>query len=156
MRSDQASVFASQQSRTLLGAPTRVESVGETEVSYGVFLDYVVALGESTFAPSSFHSAKHNSIRFCEEVALFLCGKARVIPDGLAVVPPDGGDGEVSRLLNADRLTDSSAGGISFGCGRRNGSFAAFLPNVAEVTPQRNREPSPDFLELQRQIEALK
>ena len=62
------------QSCTVLGQPARVESVGETEVSYSLFLDYVIALGESTFGPGKFDRRRHNSNTFCQEVTQFLCG----------------------------------------------------------------------------------
>ena len=60
---------------TVLGTPERVESVGETEVPHSLFLDYVIALGDSTFGPAKFDRRSHNSNAFCKEVTQFLCGK---------------------------------------------------------------------------------
>ena len=59
----------------MLGTPARVESVGETEVSHSLFLDFVIALGDSAFGPAKFDRRSHNSNAFCKEVTQFLCGK---------------------------------------------------------------------------------
>ena len=67
--------YPSLQGCTVLGAPARVESVGETEVPHSLFLDYVIALGDSTFGPAKFDRRSHNSNAFCKEVTQFLCGK---------------------------------------------------------------------------------
>ena len=69
------SVTTSLQGCTVLGTPERVESVGETEVPHSLFLDYVIALGDSTFGPAKFDRRNHNSNAFCKEVTQFLCGK---------------------------------------------------------------------------------
>ena len=67
--------YPSLQGCTVLGTPERVESVGETEVPHSLFLDYVIALGDSTFGPAKFDRRNHNSNAFCKEVTQFLCGK---------------------------------------------------------------------------------
>ena len=37
------------QGGSVLGQPSRVETLGETQLPYSVFLDYVLSLGENKF-----------------------------------------------------------------------------------------------------------
>ena len=80
------------QGGSVLGQPSRVETLGETQLPYSVFLDYVLTLGENKFRsgereifyfpsnispvirPGSWHLVTFNSNIFCDEVAQFLAG----------------------------------------------------------------------------------
>ncbi|XP_044253467.1 uncharacterized protein LOC123004330 [Tribolium madens] len=59
---------------TALGQPLRVKTLGETQVPYSVFIDYINGLSESTWAGSTYDLFHHNCNNFSEEIAQFLCG----------------------------------------------------------------------------------
>jgi hypothetical protein len=116
----------------------------------------VIALGESTFRPSLYNKRKHNSVHFCREVTAFLCG--RQLPEELeeaAVPPEDQIDTEVSKILDSETFAGAESSGIAFG-DRKLRSRQFLQDSVIAETKNRAREASPDFIELQRQIEALR
>ncbi|XP_064213520.1 uncharacterized protein LOC659663 isoform X2 [Tribolium castaneum] len=59
---------------TALGQPLRVLTLGETQVPYSVFIDYINGLSESTWAGPTYDLFHHNCNNFSEEIAQFLCG----------------------------------------------------------------------------------
>ena len=170
------------QGGTVLGTPDRVESLGETEVPHSLFLDYVIALGDSTFGPAKFDRRKYNSNTFCKEVTLFLCGKEFPDSDDTQVlnignvslnqrgndcshdqafdnhqVPPDSQlSKEVSQLLDSETLISSKSVAISFGDRHLRERFPDSTAETDTVFRREAREASPEYEELQRQIEALR
>ncbi|KAG6462146.1 hypothetical protein O3G_MSEX013089, partial [Manduca sexta] len=62
---------------TQLGAPHKVERLGETFVPFQVFVDYLQGLATTTYTPGMYNLLEHNCNHFSDEVAQFLCG-ARV------------------------------------------------------------------------------
>ncbi|XP_027203361.2 uncharacterized protein LOC113797216 isoform X1 [Dermatophagoides pteronyssinus] len=70
-----------------LGQPDQMLSLGYTEVSYNLFLEYLFSLGESTFSPSSYQIFENNCNNFSNEIALFLTGNG--IPDEILNLPND-------------------------------------------------------------------
>ena len=174
--------YPSLQGCTVLGTPERVESVGETEVPHSLFLDYVIALGDSTFGPAKFDRRSHNSNAFCKEVTQFLCGKQyplgvdeKEVKENIQTVivsfctrvevtsrengqvPPDDLlSTEVSRLLDSESLISSESVGISFGDRKLSERFLESTTETNAEFRRGAREASPEFEELQRQIEALR
>ncbi|XP_054722843.1 desumoylating isopeptidase 1-like, partial [Uloborus diversus] len=59
---------------TILGAPDQIVPLGQTELPYSLFLEYVFGLGETTYKPGSYHLLEHNSNCFSSEVCQFLTG----------------------------------------------------------------------------------
>ncbi|CAG9857779.1 unnamed protein product [Phyllotreta striolata] len=59
---------------TALGAPIRIETLGETEVTYSIFIDYLKGLSESSYSGDKYHLLRHNCNNFSDEVGRFLCG----------------------------------------------------------------------------------
>lgn len=59
---------------TALGSPKDIQYLGETQVPYSVFIDYLGGLSHTTYAGRSYQLLSHNCNNFSEEVAQFLCG----------------------------------------------------------------------------------
>ncbi|OTF83260.1 hypothetical protein BLA29_014070 [Euroglyphus maynei] len=70
-----------------MGQPDQMLTLGHTEVSYNLFLEYLFSLGESTFSPSSYQIFENNCNNFSNEIALFLTGNG--IPDEILNLPND-------------------------------------------------------------------
>lgn len=123
---------------TQLGAPHRVEKLGETFVPFQVFVDYIQGLSTTSYTPSAYNLLEHNCNHFSDEVAQFLCG-AR-IPKHILDQPEE--------LLNP----------------QQRGAIQALLTNLlpeggtgaqmmyANGTRHARRD-SPDYLTLNNQIE---
>merc|ERR1712080_461987 len=62
------------QGGTALGKPDRVEHLGETQIPYSVFLDYLLSLGETKYKSGTWNLVKHNCNSFTDEVSQFICG----------------------------------------------------------------------------------
>ncbi|XP_026473815.1 uncharacterized protein LOC113377647 isoform X2 [Ctenocephalides felis] len=122
---------------TVLGPPLRVERIGSTEVPYSVFLDYVLQLGDTTFKGSNYDLFKHNCNIFSDNLAQFLCG---------AKVP--------KYILDLPDQVLSTAVGSSL---KPILEALARGPNIEALEnnrlPFQEREPSPDFIELNSQID---
>ncbi|XP_037094351.1 uncharacterized protein LOC119114255 isoform X2 [Pollicipes pollicipes] len=129
---------------TILGEPTRVEKVGETEVPYQLFLEYVCGLGESTFTPEKYNLLEHNCNNFADEVSTFLCGHG--IPKYILTLPDE--------LLNTP-LGQTIAPLLASFSLKRDPSDPQAVP-VRSHAPGSQREDSPDFLELNQRVEEIR
>ncbi|GFW51117.1 desumoylating isopeptidase 1 [Trichonephila clavipes] len=72
---------------TILGEPDQILTLGKTELPYSVFLEYIFALGESTYRPGSYHLLEHNCNCFSQEVCQFLTGGP--IPEEIRELPQE-------------------------------------------------------------------
>ena len=61
--------------------------MGDTEIPYSIFFDFVLSLSENAFRPMSYDVRNHNSTKFCEEVLQFTCGVR--VPKYLLELPQD-------------------------------------------------------------------
>ena len=61
--------------------------MGDTEIPYSIFFDFVLRLSENAFRPMSYDVRNHNSTKFCEEVLQFTCGVR--VPKYLLELPQD-------------------------------------------------------------------
>merc|ERR1712001_294245 len=137
---------------TLLGEPDRVEKIGTTEIPYPIFLDYILNLGETRYRKGSFNLRENNGIHFADDVSQFVCSIA--IPKYLLHLPhivfeTPLGDEEVIPLL--DRVSER---GKTIGEGIQRSQN--FLQNYVPKVPGKVRELSPDLLELQAEIDAIR
>jgi len=136
----------------LLGEPDRVEKIGTTEIPYQIFLEYVLNLGETRYKKGSFNLRDNNGINFADDVAQFVCSIS--VPKYLLHLPhivfetPFGED-EVIPLL--DRVSER---GQTIGEGIQRSQN--FLQNYVPRVPGKARELSPDLLELQAEIDAIR
>ncbi|XP_074036198.1 uncharacterized protein isoform X2 [Leptinotarsa decemlineata] len=119
---------------TALGQPLKVENLGETQVPYFIFIDYLNGLSESSFAGHTYNLLNHNCNNFSQEIAQFLC--AASIPKYILDLP--------NEVLNS-----SLSGALV--------SLVAQLENsarpIAEEQANSKKEPSPDLEQLNSQIE---
>ncbi|GLG94257.1 Uncharacterized protein GBIM_01500 [Gryllus bimaculatus] len=135
---------------TVLGEPDRVVELGETFIPYQVFLEYVLGLGETTYGPHTYDLFQHNCNNFTDEVSQFLCGKG--IPKYILDVPQEILDtpwGQALRPL-IDSLSEG-ARGVAFGQNANNS-----LRNYEPQEPRRERDVSPDLVELNSAIEEVR
>ncbi|XP_015929136.1 uncharacterized protein [Parasteatoda tepidariorum] len=72
---------------TILGEPDQILTLGKTELPYSVFLEYIFALGESTYRPGSYHLLEHNCNTFSQEVCQFVIGCS--IPSEIRELPQE-------------------------------------------------------------------
>lgn len=146
------------QGQTVLGPPDKTESVGETEISYSLFLDFILTLADTTFRPQTFCFSEHNSISFTEAAAQFLCGTSihKYLPSSLPDLSQIQRDlaQDLEQLFDSPSFVDASAKGgtIAFGnLAARGGDLLNYVPKTAP-----SREESPDFEQLQAQIDACR
>jgi len=136
---------------SVLGQPSRVERLGETQLPYSVFLDYVLSLGENKFRPGYWHLVTFNSNIFCDEVAQFLAGVG--LPKFTLDINPEILETSVGKEASkqAENLSSSceAGSGLALGLIRDRTDQDIFSSRV-------NRENSPDFEDLQAQISALR
>merc|ERR1712089_20863 len=129
------------QGGTGLGDPDRIENLGETQLPYSVFLDFVLSLGENKFKAGSWDLVRLNSNSFSDEVCQFVvgCGLPKYVLD----LPPDmRNTPEICTQLG--RISLPQFTGISLGLiGEGRGDVS-------------RRADSPEFEELQAQIDALR
>ncbi|GFQ65707.1 desumoylating isopeptidase 1, partial [Trichonephila clavata] len=107
---------------TILGEPDQILTLGKTELPYSVFLEYIFALGESTYRPGSYHLLEHNCNCFSQEVCQFLTGGP--IPAEIRELPQEiSGNKTLSTALkeyfNKLSLRAEGSKGISFGPSER-------------------------------------
>ncbi|XP_037293838.1 uncharacterized protein LOC115449982 isoform X2 [Manduca sexta] len=124
---------------TQLGAPHKVERLGETFVPFQVFVDYLQGLATTTYTPGMYNLLEHNCNHFSDEVAQFLCG-ARVPKHVLS--QPD-------ELLDAPQRA------------ALQGLLANLLPDSTNQMLYTNgsrlaRQDSPDYLTLNNQIDEVR
>ncbi|KAG5885932.1 hypothetical protein JTB14_010961 [Gonioctena quinquepunctata] len=119
---------------TALGKPLRVENLGETQVPYSVFIDYLNGLSESSYAGNTYSLLRHNCNNFSQEIAQFLCGAS--IPKYILDLP--------NEVLNSSLSSTLLA-------------LVAQLENsarpISEEQSNSHKESSPDFEQLNTQIE---
>jgi len=137
------------QGGTALGKPDRVEHLGETQIPYSVFLDYLLSLGETKYKSGTWNLVKHNCNSFTDEVSQFICGSGVPkyildLPDQILNTPIEE---EIRPVL--DQLCVKKTGGIFLGTARSSATSNYTSLKV-------NRELSPEFEELQAQIDALR
>lgn len=135
---------------TVLGNADQVLKLGETFIPYQVFADYVYGLGETTFGPGTYDLLKHNCNNFTNEVGQFLCGKG--IPKYILDLPEEVLNTPIGQTLKPliESLTEG-ARGVSFGENTNNS-----LRNYSPYELRREREESPDFVELNTAIEEVR
>lgn len=120
---------------TLVGPPLKVQVLGETQVPYSVFIDYVNGLSESTYAGSTYNLFNHNCNNFSQDIAQFLCGVS--IPKYILELPNEVLSTSLGAALPAlvAQLEKSAR------------------PIAEEQERFTHREQSPDFEQLNSQIE---
>ncbi|KAJ3607499.1 hypothetical protein NHX12_024550 [Muraenolepis orangiensis] len=72
---------------TELGQPNSIVELGVTEVTSEIFMQYLTALGESTYRGEAYHLFEHNCNSFSDEVAQFLTGSK--IPEYITSLPSE-------------------------------------------------------------------
>ncbi|XP_019873362.1 uncharacterized protein LOC109601562 isoform X2 [Aethina tumida] len=119
---------------TALGKPLKIKKLGETQVPYSVFIEYLNGLSTSTYLASTYSLFTHNCNNFSEEIAQFLCGSS--IPKYILDLP--------NEVLQSSLLNVIPA------------LVAQLEKSARPIAEERNRsskEPSPDFDQLNTQIE---
>merc|ERR1712228_941327 len=133
-----------QKGGTILGEPDRVENLGESQVPYQLFLEYIFGLGEQTYRPGVYDLLKNNSNTFSDEVSQFLCGHK--IPKDILALPQQLNDTEicksVSAILKELDLKDSQSRSVNFS------NFNNNLTNYVPTDLRRNHDDSPELDEL--------
>ncbi|KAK8763421.1 desumoylating isopeptidase 1-like [Amblyomma americanum] len=72
---------------TNLQAPDRIISLGRSELTLGVFSDYLCEIGESSYSGTTYNMFHHNCNNFSQDVALFLTGNS--IPPEVLEMPSE-------------------------------------------------------------------
>ncbi|CAL4119909.1 unnamed protein product [Meganyctiphanes norvegica] len=137
---------------TILGEPDKVEDLGESQVPYQLFLEYIFGLGEQAYRPGVYEVVKHNSNKFSDEVSGFLCGHG--IPKDILALPQQLEDTEicnsVSSILKELDLKDSNSRSVNFS------NFNNNLTNYIPTESRRNHDNSPELDELNQAIEEIR
>ncbi|XP_071513882.1 uncharacterized protein [Panulirus ornatus] len=138
---------------TILGDPDRVEELGESQVPYQLFLEYIFGLGEGTYKPAAYDLFKHNCNNFSDEVSQFLCGHG--IPKHILQLPDEVlntalGETLKSVLKDLDiKSTDSRK--VNFA--NFNNNLHTYIPT--EVTSRR-QDDSRELEELNNAIDQVR
>jgi len=134
---------------TGLGDPDRIENIGETQLPYSVYLDYILSIGETKFKPGTWDLVNFNSNCFADEVSQFVCGSS--LPKYILDLPQELLETPIGPEIRAEAEKVSAktqgSSGITFGL-IGNRTVGTLAPRV--------RENSPEFDELQAQIDALR
>lgn len=134
--------------QTILREPDQILTLGHTELPYSLFLEYIFALGESSYKPQTYDLFKHNCNNFTQEVATFLTGKS--IPQEILDLPdeflntPLGGT--LQTYFSSLSLRGETARGLSFG-GGAPADFIPFEPSAfrdSRSPESRPHRPAPD------------
>merc|ERR1711908_266061 len=72
---------------TVLGEPDRIEVLGESQVPYQLFLEYIFGLGESAYRPGAYELPSHNCNNFSDDISQFLCGRG--VPKSILSLPQE-------------------------------------------------------------------
>lgn len=148
---------------TIYGEPKRFEHMGDTEIPYSIFFDFVLSLSENAFRPMSYDVRNHNSTKFCEEVLQFTCGVR--VPKYLLELPQDdlfssSWEELVMPLLKKVGAASNESSRTPLDLVARNHHVLLnYVPGGGEVlqpSRKQTREPSPDLIEIQAQIEAIR
>lgn len=116
---------------TILGDPDQILTLGNTELPYSLFLEYIFALGESSYKPQTYDLFKHNCNNFTQEVAVFLTGKS--IPQEILELPdeilntPLGGT--LQSYFSTLSLRSEASRGLSFSGVGPPASYVPFEPS---------------------------
>lgn len=132
---------------TILKEPDQILSLGRTELPYSLFLEYIFALGESSYKPHTYDLFRHNCNNFTQEVAVFLTGKS--IPQEILDLPdeflstPLGGT--LQTYFENLSLRGETARGLSFGGGAPS-DFIPFPPSGqrSSTSPEQRASTSPE------------
>merc|ERR1711910_138516 len=102
---------------TSLGDPDKIEIIGDTQLPYSVFLDYILSLGETKFKPGTWDLIKFNANNFSDEVSQFVCGSS--LPKYILDLPRELLETPIGAAIavEADKVSKKSqeASGITFG-----------------------------------------
>ncbi|XP_002741232.1 uncharacterized protein LOC100372444 [Saccoglossus kowalevskii] len=100
---------------TILGAPDTIHDLGETQVNYSLYLDYLTALGGDTFSSEKYHLFDHNCNTFTNEVAQFLTGQC--IPSQITSLPKEVLDTPLGQMIKPmiDAMQVTPVGGQPIG-----------------------------------------
>ncbi|XP_018023450.1 uncharacterized protein LOC108679354 isoform X3 [Hyalella azteca] len=136
---------------TILGEPDRIEELGESQVPYQLFLEYIFGLGESSYRPGAYDLLKHNCNNFSDDIAQFLCGRG--IPKAILQLPEEVLNTPLGITLNDAlkklELKHASSRSISFG----PLSSSALGPAISVV---RTSYEDPEFDALNDAIEQVR
>jgi len=72
---------------TILGHPTQIVDLGDTEIPLDMFHDYLYELSLGRFHGNAYHLLDHNCNNFSNEAAQFLTGRS--IPENITNLPRD-------------------------------------------------------------------
>ncbi|KAJ8318928.1 hypothetical protein KUTeg_004019 [Tegillarca granosa] len=72
---------------TILGQPDEICNLGNTQIPFDVFMNYLSDLSHTSFGPATYHLLHHNCNNFSSELAQFLTGKD--IPSHITSLPSD-------------------------------------------------------------------
>ncbi|KAF2361386.1 PPPDE putative peptidase domain [Trinorchestia longiramus] len=137
---------------TILGEPDRIEDLGESQVPYQLFLEYIFGLGESAYRPGAYDLLKHNCNNFSDEIAQFLCGRG--IPKSILQLPEEVLNTPLGLTLNETlkklELKHASSRSINFG----PLSSSALGPAISTV--RRTSYHDPEFDALNDAIEQVR
>lgn len=122
---------------TALERPLQIVNLGETQIPYTVFIDYLSGLSESRYALGTYDLLRHNCNNFSQELAQFLCGAS--IPKYILDLPNDVLQSKLSPALQIliQQLEQS----------------ARPVTDERNTNNRGNKDPSPEFLQLNSQIE---
>lgn len=59
---------------TAVERPLQISTLGETQIPYTIFIDYLSGLSETSYAIGTYDLLRHNCNNFSQELAQFLCG----------------------------------------------------------------------------------
>jgi hypothetical protein len=71
----------------MLGEPDQIIELGRSEIPYDLFMEYIISLGSSSYAPEKYELFSHNCNNFSNELAVFLTGNQ--IPRHILDLPND-------------------------------------------------------------------
>ncbi|KAK4874626.1 hypothetical protein RN001_013986 [Aquatica leii] len=119
---------------TALGRPLQILHLGETQIPYTVFIEYLSGLSETSYGTGTYDLLKHNCNNFSQELAQFLCGAS--IPKYILDLPNDVLQSNLSPTLQklVQQLEHSAR-------------------PVSDENRRVTKEESPEFLQLNTQIE---
>lgn len=84
---------------TILGQPEKTVHLGETQVTYSIFLEYLQELGQEKYTGEKYHLFNHNCNSFSNEVSSFLTGSK--IPDYVSTLPQEVMDTPIGAMLKS-------------------------------------------------------
>ena len=116
---------------TMLGQPLRKVDLGTTNVSYEAFRAHLDQVGRGRFAGHTYRLLEHNCNNFSEEIARFLSGGTRGIPEYILELPIKVRNSPIAALL-APIIENATPHGQNLEEGFSGGDRAA---SAASPTP---------------------